>query len=68
VKIKRWSQKRRPGINTESTKKEMDNDDVDGTKEVLKLIFLVGTPIVSSWGRLLSGTEYQYKRVCRLLD
>ena len=25
-----------------------DNDDVDGTKEVLKLIFLVGTPIVSS--------------------
>ena len=26
-----------------------------------KLIFLVGTPIVSSWGRLLSETEYQYK-------
>ena len=45
-----------------------DNDDVDGTKEVLELIFLVGTPIVSSQGRLLSETEYQYKRVCRLLD
>lgn len=28
---------------------------------VHKLIFLVGTPIVSSWGRLLSETEYQYK-------